>query len=233
MPSKPTIEQISRHFPCFGRLVGDTSLAWLGKGARLFAPNPPLTYDLGYNKGTIAEQWVSITSMGFERLRTLWALLLASLLLILLVCVFATQRTTSMGIRIVTMRLRPAPLANCEFNGFTVYLRSDGTVGGGDREDVVSRATILSRIKEARDNIQDDTIFVIADPDVSYGQFAELIADIHNVAPPDHIGVVTREGQITMFHSVLADRCRFEWPAVKGQPNWPNPQPIPLPRAEQ
>ncbi len=171
-------------------------------------------------------------SMGLERFRTLWALPLASLLLIFLVCVLATQRPTSTGIRIATMRLRSAPLTNCEFNGFTAYLRSDGTFGGGDREDVVSRATILSRIKEARDNIQDNTIFVIADQDVLYGQFAELIADIHNAAPPDHVGVVTREGQVTMFHSVLADRCRFEWPAVKGQPNWPNPQPIPLPRAK-
>jgi biopolymer transport protein ExbD len=159
--------------------------------------------------------------MGLERLRTLLALPLASLFLILLVCVFAMQRPSSSGIRISTMRPRPAPLTNCEFNGFTVYLRSDGTIAGGDREDVVSRATILSRIKEARDNIQDDTIFVIADPDVSYGQFAELITDIHNVAPPDHIGVVTSEGQVMMFHSMLADRCRFEWPAVKGQSKWP------------
>jgi hypothetical protein len=137
------------------------------------------------------------------------------------------------------MRTRAAPLANCEFNGFTVYLRSDGKVAGGDREDVVSMATMLSRVKEARDNIQDETIFVITDPDVFYGDFAELIAGIHNVAPPDHIAVVTREGQITMFdHSsgqpvkVLADRCRFEWPALKGQHKWPNPEPIPLPRTE-
>ena len=137
------------------------------------------------------------------------------------------------------MRVRPALLTNCEFNGFTVYLRSDGKIAGGDREDVISTQTMLSRIKEARDNIQDDTIFVIADPDVSYGQFAELIADIHNAAPPDHIGVVTREGQMTMFDypsgkpaEALADRCRFEWPSVKGQRKWPNPEPIPLPPAE-
>jgi hypothetical protein len=182
--------------------------------------------------------------MGLERFRTLFALPLASLFLILLVCFFATQRPPSMGIRIATMRLRPAPLTNCEFNGFTVYLRSDGTIAGGDiaggdREDVVSRGTILSRIKEARDSIQDDTIFVIADPDVSFGQFAELIADIHNVAPPDHIGVVTPQGQITLFDhpsgkpvEVLADRCRFEWPAVKGQSKWLNAEPIPPPPAE-
>ncbi|MGB8029728.1 MAG: hypothetical protein WCF30_08675 [Terracidiphilus sp.] len=100
--------------------------------------------------------------------------------------------------------------------------------------------TMLSRIKEARDDIQDDTIFVIADPDVSYGQFAELIANIRNAAPPDHIAVVTPEGQITMFYypsrkpaEVLADRCRFEWPAVKGQPTWPSRDPIPLPRTPE
>ena len=177
--------------------------------------------------------------MGLGRLRTLLALPLASLFLILLVCVFPVQRTPPVGIRVPMMRVRQTPLANCAFNGFTVYLRSDGKIAGGKREDVVLRETMLSRIKEARDNIQDDTIFVITDPDVSYGQFAELIADIHNVAPPDHIAVVTHEGQITMFYypngkpvEVLADRCRFEWPSVKGQRKWPNPEPIPLPPGE-
>jgi biopolymer transport protein ExbD len=171
--------------------------------------------------------------MDLERFRTLVALPLASLFLILLVCDLAIQRPPSMGIRIPMMRVRPAPLTNCEFNGFTVYLRSDGQVAGGDRDDVVSMGTMLSRIKEATDDIQDDTIFVIADPDVSYGQFAELIANIRNAAPPDHIAVVTREGQITMFDhlsgkpaEVVADRCRFEWPAVKGQPTWQSRDPI-------
>jgi hypothetical protein len=101
--------------------------------------------------------------------------------------------------------------------------------------------TMLSRIKEAGDNIQDDTIFVITDPDVSYGQFAELIGDIQRVAPPDHIGVVTREAQITRFNpvsgkpvGVLADRCQFEWPAVKGQLKGASHRDsIPLPRTPE
>jgi biopolymer transport protein ExbD len=177
--------------------------------------------------------------MGLERFRTLLVLPLASLFLVLLVCVFAIQRPRSAGIRVPMMRVRPAPLTNCAFNGFTVYLRSDGKIAGGKRQDVVPRETILSRIKEAGDNIQDDTIFVITDPDVSYGEFAELIADIRNVAPPDHIAVVTQAGQTTMFYyptgkpaEVLADRCRFEWPSVKGQRKWSIPAPIPLPPGE-
>jgi len=177
--------------------------------------------------------------MGLERFRTLLALPLASLFLILLVCVFAMQRPPSAGIRIPMMRLRSAPLNNCEFNGFTVYLRSDGKVAGRDRDDVVSMETMLSRIKEARDNIQDDTIFVISDPDVQYGRLVELISDIQHAAPPDHIAVVTREGQITMFYrpsgepvEVLADRCKFEWPAVKGQARWGDREPIPLSAVE-
>lgn len=166
--------------------------------------------------------------MDVERFRTLFVVPLASLFLILLVCVFVVQRPSAIGIRIPMMRVRSAPLTNCEFNGFTVYLRSDGKVAGGNRDDVVSMETMLSRITEAADNIQDDTIFVITDPDVSYGEFAKLIGEIHKVAPADHIGVVTREAQITMFDHLsgkhlrtLADRCRFEWPAVKGEPQWP------------
>jgi len=186
----------------------------------------------GNNRGTRGVHY----GMGLERFRTLLALPFASLFLILLACMFVVQRPASMGIRISIMRLRPVPLSNCEFNGFTVHLRSDGIVVGSGLEGPVPEETVLSRIKEARDNIQDETIFVIADPDVPYSKFAQLIADIHNAAPPDHIGVVTREGQITEHQyssgkalEMLADRCRFEWPAVKGQPKWPKPQPTLLP----
>lgn len=172
-------------------------------------------------------------------LRLLVAAPMASLFLILMVSTFAMETPASTGILIPMMRLRPVPLGNCEFNGFTVHLRSDGSVAGSELEGAVPKRTILSWIKEARGNIQDETIFVIADPDASYGQFAELIAEIHDAAPPDHIGVVTREGQVAVSRypsgkrlNVVADRCRFEWPALKNQPKWPLQEPIPLPTAE-
>ncbi|MGA2167354.1 MAG: hypothetical protein ABSG62_04030 [Terracidiphilus sp.] len=174
--------------------------------------------------------------MDLNRLRTLLAAPMACIFLILILCVFAVERPVSTGILIPMMRIRTEPLSNCEFNGFTVYLRSDGKLAGGSPEDEVSRDVLLSRIREARDNIQDDTIFVIADPDVPYGEFAALIADIHNAAPPDHIAVVTREAQVELppYASRVplgpwADRCRFEWPAVASQPKWPAREPVPLP----
>jgi biopolymer transport protein ExbD len=156
----------------------------------------------------------------------------ACIFLILILCVFAVQRPTSIGIMIPMMRSRAKPLEFCEFNGFTVYLNSDGKVAGGSRNDEVSRKVLLSRIREARDNIQDDTIFVIADPDVPYGEFAALIQEIHNSAPPDHIAVVPREARIEpqfVSGEIWADRCRFEWPAVAGQPTWASREPIQLP----
>jgi biopolymer transport protein ExbD len=178
--------------------------------------------------------------MDLNRLRALLAAPMACLFLILILCVFAVQKPVSTGILIPMMRTRTVPLSNCEFNGFTVYLRSDGQLAGGSREDEVTRDVLLSRIREARDEIQDDTIFVIADPDVPYGDFATLIADIHNTAPPDHIAVVTRVAQIGPIEPLYypsrapsgekwADRCRFEWHALAGQPKWPAREPAPLP----
>jgi biopolymer transport protein ExbD len=174
--------------------------------------------------------------MNLDRLREIVAAPIACLFVILVLCVFAVQRPASTGILIPMMRTRAEPLSNCEFNGFTVYLRSDGTLAGGFREDQASRKVILSRIREARNNIQDDTLFVIADPDVPYGDLAALIAEIHHAAPPDHIAVVTREAQVEMLpfsgrtpSEPLADRCRFEWPAMTGEPQWPAGEPIPLP----
>jgi biopolymer transport protein ExbD len=174
--------------------------------------------------------------MDLNRLRQLVAAPVACLFLILILCVFAVQRPESTGILIPMMRVRAEPLSFCEFNGFTIYLRSDGTLGGGSRDQVVSRDVMLSRIRDARDNIQDDTIFVIADPEVPYGDLASLLADIHDTAPADHIAVVTRAGQIQAWSipgrvplEPWADRCRFEWPATAGQPKWPKSPPIPLP----
>jgi biopolymer transport protein ExbD len=174
--------------------------------------------------------------MNLNRLRELVAAPMACLFVILILYVFAAQRHVSTGILIPMMRMRAEPLSNCEFNGFTVYMRSDGTLGGGSRDSEVSRDVMLSRIKEAEDNIQDDTIFVIADPEVPYGDLATLVADIHHVAPPDHIAVVTRAGQVEGWSTPgevplgpYADRCQFEWPAVAGQPGWLAPEPAPLP----
>ena len=175
--------------------------------------------------------------MNLNWLQSLLAAPIACLFMIPILCMFAVQKPVSTGIRIPMMRTRPVPLINNCFSTFTVYLNADGTLSGGSREDVVSRNVLLSRIKDARDNIQDGTIFVITDPDVPYGEFAALLADIHNAAPPDHIAVVTRAAQIqppqypTMvpLREVWADGCRFEWPAVAGQPKWQTSEPIPLP----
>ena len=134
--------------------------------------------------------------MDLNRLRDLVAAPMACLFVILILCLFAVQRPVSSGILVPMMRTRTEPLRFCEFNGFTVYLRSDGKIGGWARNEEVSREASLSRIREARENVEDDTLFVIADPDVSYGDFASLIAYIHRAAPLDRVAVVTSAGQV-------------------------------------
>jgi biopolymer transport protein ExbD len=179
--------------------------------------------------------------MNPNRLLELMAVPMACLFLILILCVFAIERPVSTGILIPMMHTRPEPLSNCEFNGFTVYLRSDGKFAGGERDDVITRDVLLSQIRKAKDNIQDDTIFVISDPEVPYGDVVNLIADIRNTTPPDHIAVVTRAGQVEGIEmpggsspDIHADRCQFAWPAIAGQPRWSTDEerveePIPLP----
>jgi len=173
--------------------------------------------------------------MDLDRLRKLIAAPMASVFMILILCVFVVEQPVSTGILIPMMRARAEPLQFCELNGFTVYLHSDGRLAGGSRDDVESRGVLLSRIREARDQIQDHTIFVITDPDAIYGDLASLVADIHHVAPPDHIAVVTQAGLFEASNGAgiplgpWAERCRFEWPAVPGQPTWPAEATIPLP----
>jgi biopolymer transport protein ExbD len=175
--------------------------------------------------------------MSLDWFQSLLAAPLVCILLIPTLCVFAMQKTVPTGIRIPMMRTRPEPLSNSCSSPFTVYLRANGRLSIGSRTTELSRGALLSQIEEARDSIQDGTIFVIAAPDVPYSEFAALIADMHNAAPPDRIAVVTRAAQIPPpqypstlpFRELSVDSCRFEWPAVAGQPKWPTNEPIPLP----
>ena len=174
--------------------------------------------------------------MDLNRLRELVAAPMACLFVILVLCLFAVQKPVSTGILVPMMRKRADPLGNCEFNGFTVHLRQGGSVSVGDLNREIPREMMFARIREAQGDVWDDTIFVIADPDVSYGDFASLLADIHQTVPSVHIAVVTRAGQVQAFLmpgkvplGPWADRCQFEWPAVAGQPREPGQEPIPLP----
>jgi biopolymer transport protein ExbD len=161
--------------------------------------------------------------MRLDRWWTVLYAAMAGVFLILGACAFAIEMPIPTGIWIPMMRMRTEPLSNCEFNGFTIYLHSDGslTVVEGEYKE---RAALLSGIREARDSIRDDTTFVIADRDVSYGDLVSLVADIHAAAPADHLAVVTRVAQVEGLgfrtRHVWADRCKFEWPAVRGQPRW-------------
>jgi len=125
------------------------------------------------------------------------------------------------------MRTRQFPLTNCEFNGFTVYLKSNGTLSGGSIDQPVSPQELASRITDAQDNIQDSTIYMIVDRDVTFGQVMSLLSLVHQAATPDHLALVPSQAQIQFRRSpsgpiegIFADRCRFEWPATSNQPKW-------------
>ena len=67
--------------------------------------------------------------MGLERFRTLLALPLASLFLILLVCASAIQQPPSMGVRMPLLRLRPPRQdISCDGRWVFVELLDDGKI---------------------------------------------------------------------------------------------------------
>jgi len=172
--------------------------------------------------------------MNMGSLRTYLAAPFASLFGILAVCACVVHWPVPVGVSIPMMRLRHEPLTNCEFNGFTYYIRGDGSLTSGWRDGPASRNELLSRVHEARDNVQDDTFYVIADPDSRFGDVAPLLAEIQQNAAPNHVALVTRMGQVEGIsldeeesqHRFMADRCRFEWPALPRQRGWhPAPRP--------
>jgi biopolymer transport protein ExbD len=144
---------------------------------------------------------------------------LASLFLILILVVFGIQRPPSTGILIPMMKVRPEPLSNCSFAAFTIYLRSDGTLGGGSRDQTVSWHEATSRLRQAAAEvgIRDNTVYLIADGETHYKYVFKLVSDIHATAPTVHIALVTSSGQVSGIdgHGPYPNRCQFVWSSVK------------------
>ncbi len=150
--------------------------------------------------------------MDLNRLRALLAVPMASLFLVLVLCVFAVQKPGSMGMRIPIIRMPEMPKNDCSDPNRIVYLRlaQDGSVWLNSTQIPLDQLTAI--IKVVMENRSDRILYVVADPHISYGQFQSLLDKIAAAKLVLHIALLTDQFRAGLEREHGQAYCELEWP---------------------
>jgi biopolymer transport protein ExbD len=130
--------------------------------------------------------------MDLNQLKSFLAVPLASLFLIVVLCVFAVQRPPSVGIHLQMPRVqRHADWHECEDDmPIVVVIHRDGSIFIRQTEERPNEvAAIIARIMDYRGT--ERAVYVMPDPDVTYGDLAQLFNKIAKSTPNLHVFLVT------------------------------------------
>jgi biopolymer transport protein ExbD len=157
--------------------------------------------------------------MKLERFRTLLALPLASLFLILLLCVFARQRPASIGVRMPLLRLRPPRQdISCDGRWVFVELLDDGTTEVN--LEPVPPQNLRAMVGKLMEAHAERVVYLVPSRGISYARFVETLAALQESAPGTHVGVLSgtvRDAYIGQSTASILERtylpCDIVWPA--------------------
>jgi biopolymer transport protein ExbD len=152
--------------------------------------------------------------MNPDRLRALLAPAVASLFLVLVLCTFAVQRPVSVGINVPITRVRQIPIENC-FNGLSdrdivIRIQNDGSTW--INETTLSRGDIRNRLLKIYEYREERVAYLLVDPNVSYGEFADVYGQVASSSPDLHIGLLTRQVRSQIDRCPSGSGCTIEWP---------------------
>lgn len=149
--------------------------------------------------------------MDLNRLRSLLAAPMASLFLMLSLCVFVVQRPGSTGTRIPMIRLHHDPLEPTDCGGRTEFVRltKDGKTWINEAEITPDR--LAATVSYLMENRAERVVYVVVDSDLTYGQFAEFLATVENATTDLRVVVVS--GEILRAFKENHDLCDFVYPA--------------------
>jgi biopolymer transport protein ExbD len=130
--------------------------------------------------------------MDMDRLATPLLASLVGVLLILSVCAFELERPGSTGMLLPIPKVGPLPFSECDYvsdRDIVVSIKRDGRIWINETYvDQGKLKAILTRIYESR---AERIIYIIPDPDVSYGEFADTYDKVASSIENLHIGLLT------------------------------------------
>ena len=155
---------------------------------------------------------MSESDMGLHRSRAYFASAISTLSVILLLCVLAVRRpNVPVGLRIPIVRIPKQSMRNCSDPNRIVFIRltRDGRMWINSTDYPPERLTALvALIMERR---SDHIVYVAADSQVAYGQFADFLGKIASAAPNLRIAFLSNQLQ-KEFEEYGGAFCELEWP---------------------
>ena len=149
--------------------------------------------------------------MDLNRLRMMLAAPMASLFMVLILCLFAVRTPgPSVGIRIPVIRLRTAPTQfTCDGRFVFVQLLADGSTR--INTDDIAPDQLAPKIAEIMQYRAERVVYLIAAPEVPYRRFVDAIDEMSGATADLHIAVLTQQIWNTYRQQSL-EPCQIVWP---------------------
>ncbi|MGB9408892.1 MAG: hypothetical protein WCA89_15250 [Terracidiphilus sp.] len=169
--------------------------------------------------------------MDLNRLRALLAVPMASLFLVLVLCVFGVQRPPSVGIHLPMTKVQPITSNSCfDERDIVIIINKDGSTKINETPVQPEKLdSIISKIFQYRH--EGRVVYVIPDPDVSFREFADIYNKIASSTDNLHIGLMTRQLKTQLEQCPEGSICGFEWPdhGYTHSCLYFNSRPVPIP----
>ena len=137
---------------------------------------------------------------------------MASLFLVLSLCAFVVQKPESVGIIMPVPKVRTIPEDHCPVLDRTIFvqLHKDGSYWINETQ--MPANELRTRLAEIYENRAEKFIYMVSDPDVSYGEFANFYSRVAFSDSDLRIVLLTRQIQAQVEQCSLGSCCAIEWP---------------------
>ncbi|MGA2651163.1 MAG: hypothetical protein ABSF28_11600 [Terracidiphilus sp.] len=149
--------------------------------------------------------------MDLNRMRGLLAAPVASLFLILALCIFGVRRPAATGISIPMVRIHHNPEEPTDCGGWAEFLRltKDGKTWINESEIPADHvAPAVATLMESR---AERVVYVVVDSELPYGRFAEFLDKVAGATSDLHVVVISGEVRRTFEKS--HDMCDLTYSA--------------------
>ena len=153
---------------------------------------------------------MSIYGMDLYGLRVLLAAPLASLFLVLGLCAVVLQERRPTGLRIPVIRnaLGSPQEQPCPNRSILLRLTRDGRTWINENE--MSHGEIAPIVAEVTENRSQRIVYVLADSEVPYGEFAEFLGRIEGSTTHLHVALIS--GEMRKEFDKIPIPCGFVFP---------------------
>lgn len=152
--------------------------------------------------------------MELARLRSLLAPTLASLFILLTLCILPVQSSPPTGISIALLKLHPQDQVSCDGRWEYLYLLDDGTTRINEKQ--IREEELASLVGEIMEPRFERAIYVVPSDGILYTRLVGTLSTLKTAVPDMHIGVLSgemRDDLIKPGRERPYEPCDYAWPA--------------------